>query len=135
MPRTLVLVLLIALATTATTASAQVYSQFTWNSGSVTQADVGSNGTLAPGATAVTLMSANGTLGVNPNGNDIDLLVPGAEFEHDGLDISVDFIRDENTASFFTLGGMDYGINTGAMYAKFVLNNGGTQVPVSLNNL
>ena len=131
MRRSLTLILIL----TALVANAQVYSQFTWNSGSITHADVGSDGTLATGATAVTLLSANGTLGVSPNGNDIDLLVPGTEFEHAGLDVSLDFIRAENTASFFTLGGMDYGINTGAMYAKFVLNNGGTLVPVSLNNL
>jgi hypothetical protein len=41
-------------------------------------------------------------------------------------------LRKENGASFFTLGGMDIGINTGAIYAKFVLNNGGTDEPISL---
>ena len=52
-----------------------------------------------------------------------------------GLVIKLDWVRKENGASFFTLGGMDIGINTGASYAKFQLNNGGSPVNISLTNI
>ncbi|HLZ88200.1 MAG TPA: T9SS type A sorting domain-containing protein [Puia sp.] len=129
-------VLLILSALTATTVNAQtIVSEFLWNSGSATHADVGSNATLGPGSTAITAAGGvGGTTGVEPNGNNINLQIPGAEFELNGLDISEDFLRKENGASFFTLGGMDFGINTGAIYAKFLLNKSGTDTAVSLAN-
>lgn len=116
-------------------AKAQILSEFTWNSGSVTHADIGSDATLGAGSTATAAPGGvGGTDGVKPNGNNINLVVPGAEFEVAGLDISEDFIRKENTASFFTLGGMDFGISTGAIYAKFLLNKSGADTAISLAN-
>jgi hypothetical protein len=116
---------------------AQIVSQFTWNSTAnpVTQAVVGPNATSVSTAATIVTSGAGGTDGVAANGSNINLTLPGAVFELPGLDISEDFVREENTASFFTLGGMDIGINTGALYAKFVLNNGGVADPISLNNV
>src|SRR5579871_3682691 len=127
---------LFTLSILARTAPAQtVVSKFLWNSGSVTTADVGANATFGPGSTAILgSPGVGGTTGVIANGNNINLVVPGAEFELPGLDISEDFLRKENGASFFTLGGMDFGINTGAIYAKFLLNKSGTDTAVNLTN-
>jgi hypothetical protein len=131
------LFVIIVMSVLAISARAQVISQFTWNSTAnpVTQAVVGPNATSVSAAATIVTSGAGGTDGVAANGSNINLTIPGAVFELPGLDISEDFVREENTASFFTLGGMDIGINTGALYAKFVLNNGGTADPISLNNV
>jgi hypothetical protein len=117
-------------------ACAQVYSQFQFEQSSILTADVGANATGVSGTASLVSPGSGGTgHGVAPNTtSDINLVVPGAEFMKAGLDVSIDFIRAENTAGFFTLGGMDYGINTGAIYAKFQLNNGGSAQNISLAN-
>jgi len=50
-----------------------------------------------------------------------------------GVDISIDFVRRENGASFFTLGNFDFGITTGAIYVKFAVNIGGTVTQMNSN--
>jgi len=127
---------LIALTTgLPTLAGAQVVSQFSFETGLITKADVGANATSVSPTAALVTPGNGGGHGVAPNSsNDIDLVVPGAEFELPGLDISLDFVRAENNASFFTLGGMDIGITTGAIYAKFQLNNSGSAQNISLAN-
>lgn len=117
-------------------ACAQILSQFKFEQSNILTADVGDNATSVSGtATLVAPGSGNTGHGVASNSNnDINLVVPGSEFMKPGLDISIDFVRAENTAGFFTLGGMDYGINTGAIYAKFQLTNGGSFQNISLAN-
>src|ERR1700744_3095049 len=87
---------------------AQIISQFTWNSTAnpPTQAAVGPNATSVGTTATIVTGGSGGTDGLAADGNDIDLTIPGAVFELPGLDISVDFLRKENGASFFTLGGM-----------------------------
>ncbi|HVU98335.1 MAG TPA: T9SS type A sorting domain-containing protein [Puia sp.] len=116
-------------------ARAQVISQFGFEAGSILTADIGANATSVSGTASLVTPGNAGGHGVAPNStNDINLVVPGAQFEVPGLDISIDFVRAENTAGFFTLGGMDIGINTGAIYAKFQLDNGGAAQNISLAN-
>jgi len=118
----------------ATSANAQAVAKFTWESGSLLTADIGANATSAGSGVTLVSPGSSSTKGVAPNGNNINIVVPGAEFMLDGLDIQLDFVRKENGASFFMLGGMDIGINTGAIYAKFQLNNGGSPQNISLAN-
>jgi Secretion system C-terminal sorting domain len=117
-------------------AKAQIISEFTWDSNPVTQAAIGPNGTSV---STFATSSAGGTLvtnGLNPGtgSHDIDLVVPGATFELPGLDVAVDFRKEENGASFFTLGSLDFGISTGAIYAKFLLNKSGVDTMITFNN-
>ncbi len=113
---------------------AQVVSKFTWDSNPVTNAVVGPNATGYGGfATSVT-GGVGGTNGLAPNGKDIDMTMAGSTFNSmPGVDISIDFVRRENGASFFTLGNFDFGIVTGAIYVKFTVNIGGTITPMNSN--
>jgi hypothetical protein len=116
---------------------AQVISEFTWDSNPVTQAAIGPNGT---GVSAFATSSAGGTLGTNglnpgTGSHDVDLVVPGATFELPGLDVAVDFKKEENGASFFTLGSLDFGITTGAIYGKFLLNKSGVDTMLTFNSM
>jgi hypothetical protein len=129
-------ILILSTVITVTT-NAQVISQFSWEGGSKTTADAGPNATsISSGSAIVTPGSGGAGHGISANGGgDINLTLPGTVFTVPGLVIRLDWVRKENGASFFTLGGMDIGINTGASYAKFQLNNGGSPVNISLNNI
>jgi len=112
---------------------AQVVSQFTWDSNPVTNAVVGPNATGGGFATSVS-GGAGGTNGLAANGHDIDLTMAGSTYNSmPGVDISIDFLKRENGASFFTLGNLDFGITTGAIYVKFTVNIGGTITPMNSN--
>lgn len=105
---------------------AQIISQFNWDANPVTQATIGPNATSVS-ATATSFTGGNGgTNGLNPGtgGNNIDLIVPGSTFQIPGIDISIDFQKQENGASFFALGNFDFGISTGAIYVKLPLTTG-----------
>ncbi len=104
---------------------AQIISEFTWDSNPVTQAAIGPNGTSASSTAASSTGGNGGTNGLNAGtGGNIDLIVPGSVFEIPGIDVSIDFQKEENGASFFALGGLDFGISTGAIYAKLPFTSG-----------
>ncbi len=106
-------------------AQGQIISEFTWEANPVTQAAIGPNGTSV-GSTATSSTGGNGgTNGLNPGtGGNINLIVPGSTFQIPGIDISIDFQKEENGASFFALGNFDFGISTGAIYVKLPLTTG-----------
>ena len=113
---------------------AQVVSQFTWNSSPVTNAVVGPNATGYGGFATSVSGGVGGTNGLAANGHDINMTMAGSTFSSmPGVDISIDFARRENGASFFTLGNLDFGIVTGAIYVKFTVNIGGTITPMNSN--
>src|SRR5258708_1212742 len=117
---------------------AQVISQFNWNSNPVTKAAVGPDATYLSVFAVSSPGGVGGTNGLNAGlgRHDIDMIMPGTPFvSQPGLDISVDFRKEENDASFFLLGGLDFGINGGSLYIKYLLNVSGTNVPISANNL
>ena len=117
----------------ALSGQAQVVSQFTWDSNPVTNAVVGPNATGGGFATSVS-GGVGGTNGLAANGHDIDLTMAGSTYNSmPGVDISIDFLKRENGASFFTLGNFDFGITTGAIYVKFTVNIGGTITPMNSN--
>ena len=110
---------------------AQVVSQFTWNASPVTTAAVGPNAiTPYTGSGVSKAGGAGGTNGLAPVGGNINMLMAGSTFTSmQGIDVSIDFVRKENGASFFTLGNFDFGIATGAIYVNFpVLVAGSTVV-------
>ena len=125
----LILCTLITLSTRA-----QVISNFTWNSGTVLQAATGPNASSVGNGQEVT-GGSGGTNGLAPNGGNINLVVPGTNFMVPGLDVSIDFLKRENGASFFTIGGLDFGISTGAIYAHFILSKGGVDTSITLNSI
>lgn len=113
---------------------AQVVSQFTWDNSPVTNAVVGPNATGYSGFATSVSGGVGGTNGLAANGHDIDMTMAGSTFNSmPGVDISIDFVRRENGASFFTLGNFDFGIATGAIYVKFTVNIGGTITPMNSN--
>ncbi|HMI61352.1 MAG TPA: hypothetical protein VK518_10595, partial [Puia sp.] len=113
---------------------AQVVSQFTWDNSPVTNAVVGPNATGYGGFATSVSGGVGGTNGLAANGHDINMTMAGSTFNTmPGIDISIDFARRENGASFFTLGNLDFGIATGAIYVKFTVNIGGTITPMNSN--
>ena len=94
---------------------AQIVSQFTWDSNPVTQAligpnasSVGSSAISSPGGTA-------GTNGLNPGSPTFDLA---------GIDISIDYQRQESTADFFTRGAY-FNLSAGSFFSvSYRIKNG-----------
>ncbi|MCU0360619.1 MAG: hypothetical protein MUF75_07870 [Bacteroidia bacterium] len=87
---------------------AQVLSQFTWNSNPVTTAAVGPNATSVSGSAISSPGGVGGTNGLNAGlpTADINLTIPtgGGLFDVSGIDVSIDYQRDETVGSFFTRG-------------------------------
>jgi hypothetical protein len=117
-------------------ARAQIISKFTWESAPLTTPVTGTAGiSVSPTATSA-IGGSGGTKGINPGtgSHDINLVLAGSDFTLPGLDISVDFKKEENGASFFTLGSLDLGIATGSIYIKFLVKVAGSDVLVTANN-
>jgi hypothetical protein len=116
--------------------SAQILSEFTWDSNPVTQAVIGPNGTSVNAAASSVAGGFAGTNGLDPGtgSNNINLVVPGATLEDSGLDVSIYFRKEENDASFFTLGSLDFGITTGAIYVNYLLKTSSGDSLVQKNN-
>jgi hypothetical protein len=110
-----------------------VVSQFNWDASPVTTAAVGPNAFTPYAGSGVSMAGgAGGTNGLAPVGGNINMNMAGNTFTSmQGIDISVDFVRKENGASFFTLGGFDFGIATGAIYVNFPVLIGGVKVSKS----
>jgi hypothetical protein len=111
----------------AVTAHTQVISKFTWNS-SVLTATTGPNATSAGSSVVISSGGVGGTNGLNPGSpaTNINLIIPGSPtFNVQGIDIAVDFRREESDASFFTRGAnFDFGMLGGKLFAKFLVSNG-----------
>lgn len=125
-----------ALSLSSLSLRAQILSEFTWDSNPVTQAVIGPNGTSVSATATSSPGGYSGTNGLNPGtgSNNVNLIVPGATLMDSGLDISVYFRKEENDASFFTLGSLDFGITTGAIYVDYLLKKGGVDTLVTKNN-
>jgi hypothetical protein len=89
-------------------AFSQVLSQFSWNSNPVTTADVGPNATSVSGSAVSSAGGVGGTNGLNAGlpTADINLTIPtgGGLFDVSGIDVSIDYQRDESVGNFFTRG-------------------------------
>lgn len=88
-------------------ANAQIISQFDWDSNPVTTAVVGPNATSVSSSATSDINGVGGTNGLNASlpKLDIDFDIPGSPtFDVDGIDISIDYQRDESVGEFFTRG-------------------------------
>src|SRR5687767_6085094 len=88
------------------TAQAQVISRFVWTSNPLTTASIGANASsVSPVATSQYI---GGTLGyaINPGlpTTNIDLVIPGTQFNINSIDLDLYFRREESVASFFKRG-------------------------------
>jgi hypothetical protein len=109
----------------AISARSQIISEFTWNSNPVTQAAIGPNGTsVSANASSVAGGSSGNGLDAGTGSANINLTLPGTVFTIPGIDVSVDFQKEENAASFFQLGNLDFGISGGDIYANLPLSSG-----------
>jgi hypothetical protein len=110
----------------AFSAKSQIISQFTWDANPVTQAAIGPNGTSVSAAATSTTGGVGGTNGLNAgvSGANINLTIPGNLFTIPGIDVSIDFQKEENAASFFQLGNLDFGISGGDIYVNLPLSSG-----------
>lgn len=87
--------------------NAQIISYFTWENPDITQADIGPNFVAGNLSAYSGTGGAGGTNGLNSGlpKRDLNLvLLDNPIFDVDGIDISVDFQRDETIGSFFTRG-------------------------------
>lgn len=86
----------------------QVISQFNWNSNPVTTALVGPNSISVSGSALSSPGGVGGTNGLNAGlpTADINLTIPtgGGLFDVSGIDVSIDYQRDESVGNFFTRG-------------------------------
>jgi hypothetical protein len=123
---------LVILSGLAFSATSQVISQFTWSANPVTQAAVGPNGTTVSASASSSAGGSTGNgLNAGTSSTNINLTIPGTLFSIPGIDVSIDFQKEENGASFFQLGNLDFGISGGAIYANLPLTTG----QVNTNNV
>jgi hypothetical protein len=116
--------------------SAQLITKFTWENNPPTQAAYGPNAISISSSATVSPNGAGGTNGLNPGAQtDINMVLTGSNYQLPGLDISVDFKREESQASFFTMGLFDFGMNGGTLYAKYALVKGSGDTVVNATNL
>lgn len=115
---------------------AQLISKFTWESNPPTKAAYGPNALSISSSATVSVNGAGGTKGLNPGAQtDIDMVLTGSNYTLPGLDISIDFKREEGVASFFTLGLFDFGMNNGVLYVTYPLVKGTGDTLVNATNL
>lgn len=123
--------------TLALNSQAQLISKFNWSSTPLTTAAQGPNGTSI--SSTATSSYINSTVGyaVNPGlpTNNVNLVVPGASFDVNSIDISVYFRREESVASFFKRGSMfDFGSNGAQLTVKFSTTRGSTPGDTTINS-
>lgn len=106
----------------------QIISQFVWNSNPVTAAQVGPNATSVSGSAVSNANGCGGTNGLNAGlpKLDLELVITGSPtFDVDGIDVSIDFQRDENDGNFFNRGNsLIFGMSGGNLFANFRVENG-----------
>lgn len=87
---------------------AQILSRFLWNSNPVTTADIGPNATSVSGSAISSTGGVGGTNGLNAGlpTADINLVIPTGSgiFDVNGIDVSIDYQRDENVGNLFVRG-------------------------------
>ena len=108
----------------------QIISKFTWDSNPVTTAIVGPNATSVGSSATSYTGGVAGTNGLNPGlpKADINLTVPntGSVFDVTNIDISIDYRRNESTASLVKRGVFTFnnGNNPGNFQVIYRVNNG-----------
>lgn len=135
------LVISFSLLLTSTISKAQtVISQFTWDSNPVTQADVGPNATSVSSSATSDINGVGGTNGLNPGSPkaDINMDIPGSPtFDVQGIDISIDFQREESRGDFVSRGNnLVMGMNGGNLSVTFRTEDGsGSYININSGNV
>ncbi len=111
----------------ASLSNGDILTEFTWEKDPATLA------TLGPDAISISKdahsmsggRSSTGGLSAGPNGKDIDLEIEGTElWNQEGIDISIDFSRNEKSGSFFTReNGFNFGMENGFITIAYRLEN------------
>ena len=113
-------------------AHSQVISRFTWDSNPLTTAIVGPNAISAGSSATCSAGGVGGTFGLNPGlpKTDINLTIPntGGVFDVPNIDISIDYRRNESTASLIKRGNFTFnsGNNPGTFLVVYRVDNGTT---------
>ncbi len=105
----------------------EIICEYTWDNNPVTTATLGPDAIKA-GKDAHAMQGGRGsTFGLSPGGDgkDINLEIKPSEiFKLDGIDISIDFRRSEESGDFFTRGnGFNFGMDDGFLTIKFTVEN------------
>lgn len=130
-------VISIFLVLVAFTTKAQLISQFNWTSNPLTTATFGPNATSV--STSATSVYVGGTIGyaINPGlpTKNVDLIIPGASFDVNGIDIDLYFRREESVASFFKRGSLfNFQMNNGYLQVTFTTTQGSTPGNITINS-
>lgn len=117
---------------------AQIVSQFDWNSNPVLLSVVGPTATSAGASATSSPNGVGGTNGLNPGAptaNDINLTIPntGSIFDMNSIDVSIDYRRNESTASMVRRGNFNFntGNASGSFRVTYRVNNAGTPVVIT----
>lgn len=126
------------LVTALSTSIAQtVISAFDWDTAPKT-ATIGPNATSSSASATVGTPAVSGKA-INPGlpKKDIDLVLPGATFNVDGVSVSIQFKRKESTANFIDRGSnLVIGMNGGKLFLKYRIDDlGGGFTQVSASNI
>ncbi|MBX7095856.1 MAG: T9SS type A sorting domain-containing protein [Flavobacteriales bacterium] len=107
--------------------NAQPIVSYDWNSSTATVSTIGPS-PISISSSARSHTGGNyGTKGLNPSlpKQDLNMTFDGSYFDVNGIDITIDFQRDESVGSFVSRGsGFDFGMNGGNLSVKFRVDNG-----------
>lgn len=96
-------------------------SQFTWEVNATT-ANIGPDATSISSSAAIKSDGNNGTYGLNPGlpKKDINMYLPGYLFDYAGIEVSIDFQRDESQGEFISRGqDFIFGMGSGRLYVRY----------------
>lgn len=114
---------------------AQVISNFNWNSNPPTAAAVGPNATSIGANASSSPGGVGGTNGLNPGipTIDINMVIPntGGIFNVNNIDISIDYRRNESTATMFRRGVFISNNGAAVFRVTYRVNSGGTPVTIT----
>jgi len=106
--------------------SGDILTEFTWEKDPVTKATIGPDAVSSGKFAHAAMGGRASTHGLAPGaeGKDINLVIPSSPlFDQEGIDISIDYRRNEESGSFFTRNGFVFGMNKGFIYTSFRVEN------------
>ncbi|MEO1261530.1 MAG: T9SS type A sorting domain-containing protein [Bacteroidota bacterium] len=106
----------------------QIISHFDWDNNPVTQATVGPDAASVSSSAIADINGANDSNGLNPGTpkKDINLTIPASSlFDVEGIDVKIDYQREENQAFFFERGeGLKIEMNSGNISIGYRVQDG-----------
>lgn len=134
-----ILPLFVFFTTLSAFAQTTVISQFNWDSNPPTQSVVGPNAIAISGSSTSDANGVGATNGLNAGTPkaDINMDVPGSPtFDVPGIDISIDFRRDENRGDLVSRNGFAFGMTGANLSVTFTIEDGmGGTMTVNSGNI